>query len=140
MSEPRPFGSKDGMIYSFSKTFVHDLDAMGRFYEEVVGMVPFHRHQDEMFGRKIDEIMFKSSYEGGPSFTLISFEDSSGPVAGEAVQGFITPDVEALCERAKAAGGTIAEEIREIPEFGIKVAFVLDPEGHVLEVVEMLKG
>lgn len=138
MSDPHPSGSNHGMIYSFSKTFVHDLDAMAEFYESVLGLIPFQRHEDEMFGRKIKEIMYQASYEGGPAFTMISYVDSKEPTAGEAVQGFVTQDLEAVCERAKAAGGSVPEAIREIPEFGIKVAFILDPEGHVNEVIEMM--
>ena len=34
---------------------MHNLEAMAAFYQEVFGLVPFNRHQDEMLGRKIDE-------------------------------------------------------------------------------------
>jgi len=138
MSDPRPFGTTRATQFGFSKTFVHDLDAMAAFYEEVFGLIPFNRHQDVMFGRTIDEITYQSTYQGGPALTLIKYLDSTGPQAGEAVQGFITEDLEALVERAKRGGGTVPEPIRTIADFGIKVAFVLDPEGHVNEVVQML--
>jgi predicted enzyme related to lactoylglutathione lyase len=138
MSDPRPFGTTRATQYGFAKTFVHDLDAMASFYEDVLGLIPFNRHQDVMLGRQIDEITYQSTYQGGPALTLIKYMDSKGPQAGEAVQGFITEDLEALVERAKRAGGAVPEPIRTIAEFGIKVAFVLDPEGHVNEVVQML--
>ncbi|GAB3272614.1 VOC family protein [Parahaliea aestuarii] len=137
MTDPRPSGSRHGMLYSFAKTFVHDLDAMAAFYESVFGLIPFNRHQDAMFGREIDEITFQSSYPGGPALTLIKYLDSNEPSTGESVQGFVTEDLSALCERATQAGGTIPEPIREVAEFGIRVAFVVDPEGHVNEVVQM---
>jgi len=138
MSDPRPFGTTRATQYGFAKTFVHDLDAMASFYEDVLGLIPFNRHQDVMLGRQIEEITYQSTYQGGPALTLIKYMDSKGPQAGEAVQGFITEDLEALVERAKRAGGAVPEPIRTIAEFGIKVAFVLDPEGHVNEVVQML--
>jgi len=138
MSDPRPFGTTRATQYGFAKTFVHDLDAMASFYEEVLGLIPFNRHQDVMLGRQIDEITYQSTYQGGPALTLIKYMDSKVPQAGEAVQGFITEDLEALVERAKRAGGAVPEPIRTIADFGIKVAFVLDPEGHVNEVVQML--
>lgn len=140
MTDPRPAGSNLGMTYAFAKTFVHDLDAMAKFYEQVFGLIPFNRHQDEMFGRAIDEITYQASYAGGPALTLIKYVDSKGPTAGESVQGFVTQDLQALCQRAEAAGGSVPEPIREITEFGLKVAFVLDPEGHVNEVIEMLNS
>ena len=138
MSDQRPTGSKHGMTYVFAKTFVRDLDAMAKFYEDVLGLVPFNRHKDAMFGREIDEITYQASYPGGPALTLISYTDGNAPAAGEAVQGFITQDLEAVCERAKAAGGSVPEPIRTVAEFGIKVAFIIDPEGRINEVIEML--
>lgn len=138
MSDPRPSGSNHGMTYVFAKTFVRDLNAMAKFYEAVLGLVPFNRHKDAMFGREIDEITYQASYPGGPALTLISYTDGNAPAAGEAVQGFMTEDLEAACARAIAAGGSVPEPIREVPEFGIKVAFILDPEGRINEVVQML--
>jgi len=139
MSDQRPTGTNLGMTYIFAKTFVHDLEAMATFYEAVFGLVPFGRHKDAMLGREVDEITYQASYPGGPALTLIKYLDSTGPTAGEAVQGFMTEDLEAVVERALAHGGSAPDPIRSIPEFGIKVAFVLDPEGHVNEVIEMLR-
>lgn len=137
MTDPRPFGTTRATQFGFSKIFVHDLDAMASFYEEVFGLIPFNRHQDVMLDRAIDEITYQSTYQGGPALTLITYLDSTGPSVGEAVQGFITTDLKALVGRAEAAGGRVPEPIHAIPDFGIRVAFVLDPEGHVNEVVQM---
>lgn len=137
MADPRPTGTNLGMTYLFAKTFVHDLDAMASFYENVFGLVPFGRHQDEMLGRKIDEITYQSSYPGGPALTLIKYLDSAGPTAGEAVQGFMSDNLDALVERALVHGGAVPDPIKDVPDFGLKVVFVLDPEGHVNEVVQM---
>jgi predicted enzyme related to lactoylglutathione lyase len=137
MSDIRPTGSNLGMTYIFAKTFVHDLDAMANFYQNVLGLIPNNRHQDQMFGRPIDEITFQASYSGGPALTLIKYLDSDGPLAGEAVQGFMTDDLEAVVERTLAHGGSVPEPIRDIPEFGLKVAFIIDPEGHINEVIQM---
>ena len=137
MADPRPTGTGLGMTYIFAKTFVHDLDAMASFYENVFGLVPFGRHQDEMLGRKIDEVTYQASYPGGLALTLIKYLDSTAPTAGEAVQGFMSDNLEALVERALAHGGSVPDPIREVPGFGLKVVFVLDPEGHVNEVIQM---
>jgi predicted enzyme related to lactoylglutathione lyase len=58
-------------------------------------------------------------------------------MSGESVQGFTTTDIEALVARAEAAGGSIPDPIRRIDKFGITVVFVIDPEGHVNEVVQL---
>jgi predicted enzyme related to lactoylglutathione lyase len=137
MSDPLPHGSTRDAQYGFSKVFVHDLDAMAAFYEDVFGLVPNNRHQDEMLGRRIDEITYRPTAPGGGSLTLIQYLDSTGPVAGESVQGFTTADIHALVKRAEAAGGSIPGPIRRIEEFELYVVFVLDPEGHVNEVVQL---
>jgi len=137
MNDPRPTGSNHGMTYMFAKTFVRDLEAMGKFYEAVLGVIPMFRHSDDMLGRPIEEIGYMASYPGGPALTLITYTDGNPPEVGEAVQGFTTDNLAAACERALSHGGTVPQPIREIPEFGIKVAFILDPEGHIIEVVEM---
>jgi predicted enzyme related to lactoylglutathione lyase len=137
MADMRPAGATRDAQYGFSKVFVHDLDAMAAFYQEVFGLVPFNRHEDEMLGRKIDEITYQATQPGGGSLTLIRFLDSIGPVAGESVQGFTTSDIQALVRRATAAGGSVPEPIRRIEGFKLSVVFVLDPEGHVNEVVQL---
>jgi catechol 2,3-dioxygenase-like lactoylglutathione lyase family enzyme len=68
--------------YVFAKTFVADLDAMGRFYASVFGLVENNRHTDTMFGRPISEITYKASAGrdmGG--LTLISYLDGNPPAA-----------------------------------------------------------
>ncbi|ARS26120.1 VOC family protein [Sphingomonas sp. KC8] len=137
MADGRPHGATRDAQYGFSKIFVHDLDTMAAFYEDVFGLVPFNRHQDVMFGRAIDEITYQSTYPGGSALTLIKYLDSTGPTVGESVQGFTTTDIAALVRRAEAGGGSIPEAIRRIDEFGLSVVFVLDPEGHVNEVVQL---
>ncbi|MDX2276625.1 MAG: VOC family protein [Hyphomonadaceae bacterium] len=133
----RPYGATKDAQYGFSKVFVHDLDAMAGFYEEVFGLVPFNRHQDRMLGREVDEITYQATYPGGPALTLIKYADSRGPAGGESVQGFTTTDIKALVTRALAAGGRAPEAIRRIEDFKLSVVFVLDPEGHVNEVVQL---
>ena len=68
---------------------------------------------------------------------IMKSTDGNPPAAGEAVQGFITTDLDAACARALAHGGSVPQPIHEEPDFGVRVAFILDPEGHICEVVEM---
>lgn len=137
MDQARPFGGTKDAQYGFSKVFVRDLEAMDIFYKEVFGLVELFRHEDRMLGREISEIGYQATYQGGPSLTLIKYLDGDDPAAGESVQGFTTTDIHALVARAEAAGGTLPDPIRRVDGFGITVVFVIDPEGHVNEVVQL---
>lgn len=133
----RPFGVTKDAMPVFCKVFVHDLAAMAAFYEEVFGLVRIFEHSDDMMGRAISEISFGAGYPGGTELTLIHYHDSVGPIAGESVVGFTTTDLDTCMARARAAGGTVHEPIKRLDQFGITVAFVMDPEGHVNEVVQL---
>jgi predicted enzyme related to lactoylglutathione lyase len=134
---PRRFGVTKDAMPVFCKVFVHDLPAMADFYEEVFGLVRIFEHSDDMMGRMISEISFGAGYPGGTELTLIHYHDSTAPIAGESVVGFTTTDLTACVLRAKAAGGRVHEPIKRLDQFGITVAFIMDPEGHVNEVVEL---
>lgn len=133
----RPHGVTKDAMPIFAKVFVHDLPAMASFYETVFGLVRIFEHSDAMLGRGIDEISYQAAYPGGLEITLISYCDSTGPVAGESVIGFTTTDIGALVDRALAAGGSLPDPVRRIEELNLSVAFVLDPEGHICEVVQL---
>ena len=94
---------------------MHNLEAMAAFYQEVFGLVPFNRHQDEMLGRKIDEI----TCPGGSALTFITYLDSTGPIVGESVQGFNTNDIEALVARVLPVPVCSAKACRKSCDAGI---------------------
>jgi predicted enzyme related to lactoylglutathione lyase len=68
---------------------------------------------------------------------LLKFVDRPGTPRGEVILGFTTTDLPELLARIRAAGGTIHEEMKEMPELGLRVAFAKDPEGHLAELVQM---
>jgi predicted enzyme related to lactoylglutathione lyase len=126
--------------FGFCKLRVNDLEKTAAFYRTVFGLADWKRvaHDNSATtGGPIDEITFRSTAAGGPSLTLLKTVDRPAPPIGEAVMGFITPDLAALLDRAKAAAGELARPIRDMPEHKVKVAFVKDNEGHLIEVVEM---
>jgi len=124
--------------FGFTKLIVQDLEAMAAFYEVVAGLERSGRVQSAVGDRAIDEILFHATGQGGPTLVLFKFLDREAPAREESILGFITPDVAAFVERTKAGGGQVVSEIQTQPEHGVKVAFVTDPEGHLIEVVELL--
>ena len=126
--------------FGFTKLVVQDLDAMGAFYKEVAGLVEMARVQDVVGDRQIDEILFNATGEGGATFVLFKFLDRDAPVQEEVILGFQTDDVASFVERAEKAGGKVVQPIEVKEAHGVKVAFVTDPEGHLIEVVELLSS
>jgi lactoylglutathione lyase len=125
--------------FGFTKLLVNDLALCAAFYTAVCGLTELARVDSEIEGRPIREIMYHPTEDGGATFVLLQFMDRPG-AGGDVILGFQTEDVASFVERALAAGGTLADPIKSLPEHGVKVAFVRDVEGHLLEVVELLRG
>jgi predicted enzyme related to lactoylglutathione lyase len=124
--------------FSFTKLLVNDLEQSAQFYRSVCGLTELARVKAQIAGRGIEEIMFNATGEGAATFVLLKFIDGDRVHTDEVIIGFATPDLEAFVERVIVAGGGLVEPIRVMPEHGVKVAFVQDIEGHLIEVVEML--
>jgi lactoylglutathione lyase len=122
----------------FTKLVVDDLDKVAAFYGSVCGLVEEGRGEDQIAGHPIQELYFKSDPPGTGTFTLTRFVDAPARSKPGVILGFVTDDINAFVERAQAAGGGVEQEAHPRPEFGVKVAFVTDTEGNLLEVVELL--
>lgn len=125
--------------FGFTKLLVNDLEKSATFYATVCGLQELARVDSDIAGRPIREIMFQPTGDGAGMFVLLQFMDQPGS-GSDVILGFQTEDLSAFVERALAAGGQQADPIRNMPEHGVKVAFVRDVEGHLLEVVELLRG
>jgi predicted enzyme related to lactoylglutathione lyase len=127
-----------GAHFGFAKLVVTDLDAAAAFYIEVFAVEEHYRVHAEIAGRAIDEILFKATAPGAATFALLQFADQGSASHGEVILGFITTDVDTLFARAVKAGGLVAQAVESQPEHGVRVGFLRDPEGHLIEVVELL--
>jgi predicted enzyme related to lactoylglutathione lyase len=124
--------------FSCTKLVVADLEKACTFYKSVFGLTEQNRVNAAIEGQPISEIMFNPTAPGGATFVLLAYTDTSTPSLSESITLFITPDLAGLLKKALAAGGQVVDEMRDMPEHGVKVAFVRDVEGHLIEVVELL--
>ena len=125
--------------FGFTKLLVADLEASAAFYTEVCALQELARVESSIGGRPIKEIMYQPTGEGAGMFVLLQFTDQSAPGRDEVILGFQTTDVGAFIERALAAGGSLVEPVKDMQEHGVRVGFVADNEGHLIEVVELLE-
>ena len=124
--------------FNFTKLLVNDLDKTADFYKAVVGFTEMVRVEDAIAGRPISEVIFNALTPGGPTFVLLKFLDSQATAQSEVILGLTTSDVDGLVSRAEANGGKIISPPTDMPAHGVRVAFITDPEGHMLEVVQLL--
>jgi predicted enzyme related to lactoylglutathione lyase len=124
--------------FGFTKLIVQDLDKTAQFYKHVCGLDEWTRVSAAVNDRAIDEILFQPTAEGGATLVLWKWRDRETLVTDEVILGFQTPDVAAFVARVEAAGGKVVQSIKDMPEHGVRVAFVSDPEDHLIEVVELL--
>jgi len=124
--------------FGFTKLLVADLEASAAFYTEVFGLTEHFRVSSEIAGRPIDEIAYEATRPDGGVLVLLRYRDVEQPSAGEVILGFDVDDIDCVCARAAAAGGAVHRGVRAMPEHGVLVAFLTDPEGHLVELVERM--
>jgi predicted enzyme related to lactoylglutathione lyase len=125
--------------FAFTKLIVGDLDRSAAFYRDVFGLTEQARIDATVTGRPICEIILASpSPTSVATLVLFAFLDQPKPAAAEVILGFYTTDLAALVDRALTAGGEVVQPIESMPQHGVKVAFIKDVEGHLIEALERL--
>lgn len=121
-----------------TKLVVGDLDAAIAFYGAVCGFNEQRRIDAAVDERAITEVILGSATEAMATLVLLTFHDTPTAVRDECMLVFETDDADAFVARAVAAGGAVMQPAASLPDHGLRVAFVRDPEGHVLEALQRL--
>ena len=126
--------------FGFTKIIVDDLERIADFYKTTMGFREHLRHRDEVAGEAIEEIILIHGEQMGQSVPLIvwRFPNRKPPGESDSILGFQTADVDGLVEKVTAAGGTLVQAPRNDPGHGVRVAFMKDPDGRLLELVQLL--
>lgn len=127
--------------FGFTKLIVSDVDSLFAFYAAVFDLAEMARVRQGEGENELDEIIMGAAGGGytTPALVIQRFPNRPIPVPGEATLGFVVQDVDATVAAALAAGGSLHRAAHAQPQHGIKVAFIKDSDGHLVEVVEMLK-
>jgi predicted enzyme related to lactoylglutathione lyase len=120
-----------------------DVPALAKFYETAFGLKAI-----DQVGNPPTEIIMRygatvAAAKAGqsPEFLVMLREPGSAPgTMAHAI--FHVSDLAASVAAAKAAGATMNGEIVTVPIGGmpVKIATVVDPDGNVLELMELAKG
>jgi catechol 2,3-dioxygenase-like lactoylglutathione lyase family enzyme len=121
--------------FSFVKIMVADVAAMERFYCDALGLTVRTRIAVDRPDYAIRETILEIG--GGETLlNLVQHLDRPCPAAGEAMLGLAVQDIDAVIALAVSAGATILQPVTPIPDHHVKVAFLADPEGHQIELLE----
>lgn len=120
--------------FAFTKVIVRDLEGAVDFYGRVLGLdVAQVIEMDDLAER----ILAKPGQKGGANLILYQHKDGRALTLGDAhgPVGFYVRDVDAVYAHALAQG---ARGHRAPFDSGaLRVAFILDPEGHEIELVSV---
>ncbi|HWH68113.1 MAG TPA: VOC family protein [Candidatus Sulfotelmatobacter sp.] len=124
------------MKFAYTILYVRDAAQSLAFYESAFGFPRRFLHDSGMYGELetgsttlafAAESLARSTFPNG-----IQTADLSGPPAASEV-GFTTPDVPAAYDQALRAGATAVAAPATKP-WGQVVAYVRDPDGHLVEI------
>lgn len=119
-----------------TKQIVQDLTRASDFYAKVFAIVPAMRFQSVMNHRPMEEVLFNFPNGGLVPLVLIKFLDDGAVSHEQTVNVFFTDDIDALIERVERNGGRVTER-RDDVKHRARIAFWYDPEGNLLETVQM---
>jgi len=125
--------------YSYTRLHVKNYQACYKFYHDILGLeVTFASKLDsyvELTNGKVKLTLLSQNsikdYLG--TKTDFSFQEKSDCIA----LSFQVDDVEQACEYLQEKGVEIISPPWNVVDWGMKVAFVRDPEGNLLELAQI---
>jgi lactoylglutathione lyase len=124
----------DAAKLAFFKLIVKDLERMKTFYREAFGLREVNGFDTPDF----EEAMLQQE---GNDFLLMLLRYKSGGRDGDLTAhgpiGFVADNLQLAVDAALAAGATLKLAPFDVGE--ARVAFVLDPEGHEIEIIQFLQ-
>ncbi len=128
------------LSFGFTKLVVADLDRAEGFYRDTFAMQALHRVTAEDHTYPLEEVVMALSPDGeGHKLLLVRYLARPCPPAGAAWIGFTVTDMSATLRQLEAAGGRIEVPVHENAEHGVLAAIAADPDGHLIEVIQLLE-
>ena len=120
-----------------------DAGALAKFYETTFGL-----KEIDHVGTPATEVIMRygatvAAAKAGNSPEFLVAKREPGDTAGSLAHAiFHVSDIAATVAAAKAAGATMKGDVASVPIGGtpIKIATLTDPDGNVLELMELPKG
>ena len=124
--------------FAFTQVFVRDLALTSDFYSKAFGMREIRRLKYDDDGG-MEEVVLACGDTPMPTLVLACHLDGRETGKREVFLGFYSDDLDESVENAVACGGTVLSEPATLPD-GLRVAIVEDPEGHLIEIMEVARS
>jgi lactoylglutathione lyase len=114
---------------------VSDLERSIRFYEDAIGLSV----QMRIEGDGVTEVLLAGE-PGGGQLQLARHQDNDGPIVhGNALWKiyFSVDDVHEMHRRVPEAGGTVEGSPQRLGRWPATIAFVRDPDGYLIELLQV---
>jgi lactoylglutathione lyase len=115
-----------------------DAEALGKFYATAFGM-----HETNRLPTQSGPELFMNfgataeAARANESPAIVIMQTAQGPAGDPVMHVILTvSDAAATAAAAKAAGGKVTREPAQFGTSGIVIAFVADPEGNVIELIQ----
>jgi len=121
---------------------VRDLDRSLKFYCEGLGMRVLSAFDSEQ-GRFSLRFVSFTDFGSGPAIELTHNWDKTGDYTHGSGYGHIAigvPDIHAACRKLEAAGGTVTTQPKHMVPGAPALAFVKDPDGYSIELIQTRHG
>lgn len=121
---------------------VRNLDVSLKFYCEGLGLRVISEFNSEQ-GRFSLRFLSYTDFANGPAIELTHNWDQAEGYTHGTGYGHVAigvPDIEAACARAEAAGGVVTVAPKLMVAGGPKLAFVKDPDGYPIELIQTRHG
>lgn len=125
--------------FAFTKLVVHDIEASERFYCDVFNMERTGHVRADNHQYALEEAILSLRGEAGAhSLILMRYLQRPCPPTGSVWTGFVVVDIEASLASVCRAGGSIEVPLQRNAEHGVMAAIVADPDGHLIELIQIL--
>ena len=128
--------AKPRLLHSMIR--IRDLDRSLKFYCDGLGMSVLSRFDSEQ-GRFTLVFISYTDFSNGPAIELTYNWDavddySHGSGFGHVAIG--VPDIRATCDRLEQFGGTVSLQPKQMVAGAPELAFVKDPDGYAIELIQ----
>jgi lactoylglutathione lyase len=126
--------------FAFTKLNVIDLAIEEAFYSSVFGFSCVARISEHEGEHALDEVILALPGAGAAQcqLALVHYHRRPAPPPGEAVIGFMVDDIAASVARVEAEKGKTTLVPFAVPQYGLRIAYVQDPEGHTIELLQQM--